>query len=205
MHSSLAFSASISEPEFRTAAHCDTAEDYARSKQGTFRVELKKVTIKNEELIFLAQTVGSRCKRLANNRYQWETINPIGKMTYQHDYFDSDNETLKTRSITVEYKDTWLSVVNTAFTIVGKKNVAGTMKKGFFAQVTVPLADIATPEELILLRQGKSQNLSASLFLKSFMRYISDGKPTPYEESGGAGLYQVNFTIRSSHGRFIIE
>ncbi|MFT7387723.1 MAG: hypothetical protein ACI8VC_000964 [Candidatus Endobugula sp.] len=75
--------------------------------------------------------------------------------------------------------------------------MCGTMKKGCFACLTISLADIATPQELVLLRQGKSLNFNTSLFLKLFMRYISDSKPSPYEESSGKGLYQVNFTIRN--------
>lgn len=203
--SSFSYSVSVSEPEYRTAAHCDTAEDYAISKQGTFGIKGGKVTINVDTLMIEAEISATQCTRLKNNRYQWKSISPLGKMSYEHEYFDRTNKKFKTRTVTVEHKDNWLTATNSSFHIVGTGNVSGTMKKGFFARVAVPLSKLATPEELEQLETGKTQKMNVSLFLKSFLRYISDGEPTPFEESSGAGLYDIAFTVKKINGKFTIE
>jgi hypothetical protein len=201
----LVFSVSVSEPEFRTAAHCDSIDGYNQSKQGNFGVEGGRVTIDNETLIINAKVFASQCQRLKNNRFQWKQVSPIGKMYYEHDYFDSTEKILKTRTITVEHKDNWLTVVNDSLLVVGKGNVSGNMQKGFFARVVVSLSDVASDEQLKGLRSGKTQSLHVSLFLKSLMRYIADGESTPYEESGGAGLYDIKFIVHNVNGKYTVE
>jgi hypothetical protein len=200
----LAFSIGITEPEFRTAAHCDSIKDYEQSKQGALRIGMPILSIKNKNLTIKTQVIGSQCIKLKNNRYQWKTVNPYGKIQYQHHRLDSKKQTLQMDTITIERKKTWLSAINSTLTLVGKGDVSGTTSTGFYASITFPIAKLFDSSQLEALHSGKSQDIKVGLFLKSLIRYIIDGTPTAYEESNGLGLYDINFTVSEINGNITI-
>ncbi|MFT5103382.1 MAG: hypothetical protein ACI9D5_001967 [Candidatus Endobugula sp.] len=200
----LAFPIGITEPEFRSAAHCDSIKDYEQSKQGTLRIGMPVLSIKNTNLTIKTQVIGSQCTKLKDNRYQWKTVNPYGKIHYQHHRLDSKKQTLQMDTITIERKKTWLSAINRTLTLVGKGDVSGTTSTGFYASITFPIAKLFDSSQLEALHSGKSQDIKVGLFLKSLIRYIIDETPTAYEETNGLGLYDINFTLRKVKGNIVI-
>jgi hypothetical protein len=204
IYNNFAFAIGVSEPDFRSAAHCDSAEDYALSKQGVLGIGQTTLSIQNKKLTIKTQVIASQCTKLKNNRYQWKVVKPYGKIQYQHARIDFKNKTQKIDAITIERKKVWLSAINSSLKLVGKADVSGTMKTGFHATISFPVNTLLDSSQLDALNSGKSQNIQVGFFLKSLSRYIVDKTPTVYEESSGLGLRNINFIVRKVKGNITI-
>lgn len=195
-----AFSLDVSQPEIRSAAHCDTKEDYEKSKRGTFGVTGLDLDVQGQSLIIIAKVAANRCKQLGEDSYKWERVDIHKGFEFVHEYFDFQEDRFKVRNTRMEYDKLWLTAINRVPERVGTGKVTGSKAKGYFARITVPLDKIATPAELAALDKGQQQSLRVSVFVKALMRYVSDVGTTPYEESSGLGLYDIDFKISKANG-----
>lgn len=197
---SSAFSMKVSEPESRASSSCNSPESYEVSKKGGFAIAAVSIRLHKEQLTVIAKIVSNQCEKIAKNRYRWKMVNPYDGFEFEHEYFDFTEKTFKTRRTTVENKKIWLVAINYHPKVVGTGTVAGSNADGLTATVVMPLSVVANPQQMSELQAGKKQSLRVSLFVKSIMRYISNGEATDYEESSGLGQYDVDFTVRKVNG-----
>ena len=195
----------MSEPEFRTAIHCDSREDYEISKQGALNISATRLTLDKQQIVIDAKIGASQCQQIRDNQFQWKHVSPTGRIRYEHHYAASNTQEIHTKSIIIDRKKVWMSAISPTFQIIGQGDVSGTMEKGFFARIVLPLTSVANEDELTAIESGKTQSLRVGLFLKALISYVSDGVASPYEESGGAGLYYIDFMVAPSKEGLTIQ
>ncbi len=79
-----AVAATVSEPEFRTGAHCDNQQDYERAKQGTFAISGIGLAIEKQHLVVTSRVATFQCQQLKQGQYRWVSVKPTQDIHYSH-------------------------------------------------------------------------------------------------------------------------
>jgi hypothetical protein len=187
---------------------CESAEDYKRSKISAYRVESSTISLRQQkEIIIRAKIEAAQRSKLDKNRYEWRLVNPLHKVHFEHEHYDFETGQFTIKNITIEPKDVQMLAVDDGFKLLGEGRVAGSMSKGFYSSMSIPIAALISNEQHRFIESGKVQQFRVGIFLKSKFRHVvagskTEGEPAAYEESGGSAMFYVKFSIRKANGQY---
>jgi hypothetical protein len=188
---------------------CESIDDYNRSKVSAYRVVSSTVSLrqqnKQKELVIRARIEAAQCRKLGKGRFEWRQVNPLDKFNFEHEHYNFDTDQFTTKKIIIEPKDVQMLAIDNDYNLLGEGSVTGSLSKGFYSPVSIPMKILVSDEQSALIESGNLQRFRVGIFLKSKFRHIVEGESTAYEESGASAMFYVSFAIGKVNGKYRLQ
>jgi hypothetical protein len=201
-----AFAAGVAQAADGMGLGCESIEDYNRSKVSAYRVVSTTVLLRQQkELVIRAKIEAAQCRKLGKNRFEWWQVNPLDKFHFEHEHYNFDTGRFTIKKITIEPKNVQMIAIDNDYNLLGEGSVTGSLKKGFYSPMSIPMEVLIRDEQLALIESGNIQQFRVGIFLKSKFRHVVEGESTAYEEGGASAMFYVTFSIGKTDGEYRLQ
>ncbi len=201
-----AFAAGVAQAADGMGLGCESIEDYNRSKVSAYRVVSSTVSLRQQkELVIRAKIESAQCRKLGKNRFEWRQVNPLDKFHFEHEHYNFDTGQFTIKKITIEPKNVQMIAIDNDYNLLGAGSVTGSLKKGFYSPMSIPIETLIRDEQLALIESGELQQFRVGIFLKSKFRHVVEGESTAYEEGGASAMFYVTFSIGKTGGQYRLQ